>query len=67
MKHDGHHEEIQQEIFWNVSIVKSEEDYSKAQSNKLIDRITEWGAEQFHASNCYQDNITAVRKAERKT
>lgn len=67
MKHNGHHEEIQQEIFWNVSVIKSEEDHSKAQSNKLINGITEGGAEEFHPSNRYQDNVTAVRKAERKT
>lgn len=66
MKHNGHHEEIQQKIFWNVSVVKSEEDYSKAQSNKLINRITEWGAEEFHPSNCYQDNITAVKRQKEK-
>lgn len=41
MKYNGHHEEIQQEIFRNVSVVKSEEDHGKAQSNKLINRITE--------------------------
>lgn len=64
---DGHHEEIQQEIFRNVSVVESEEDDSEAQSNKLINGITEGGTKEFHPSNCYQDNITAVRKAERKT
>lgn len=40
IKHNGHHEEIQQEVLRDILVVKLEEDHSKAQCNKLVNGIT---------------------------